>query len=693
MVKFYNNIKKLYFIIFTMALCLMFVGISNFLFCVLFILMCPLTLGAVNTIFLTKVNNKLILKINLYTYLYSFYASTFFFLHSLFYRNNLYVKLYDFFFFEDFIFSFDLYFNNITVIMFYVVVSISFFVIVFSIWYMAEDPNILKFLSLISYFSFFMLILVTANNVILIFVGWEGIGLFSYLLINFWNTRINANRSAFKAILINKIGDCFFYAFMFLYFFLYKTFSIYESSGLMSISKNDSYISGYDFNYVLIVLLIIASMAKSAQIILHVWLPDAMEGPTPVSALLHAATMVTAGIFVLLKFNFLIDNSEEIYKLILWIGLLTNLFASTVAIFQKDIKKIIAYSTASQIGIIYISLGIAKINYSIFHIFNHAFYKAFLFIMAGILIHHFANAQDLRSMSKLLRGRYFFYVCIVICSFSLLSFPFFSGYYSKELIINSSYLDFNLSKSLGFYLLNISAITTCGYSFKILYYLYYSQNSFVIRKDIEPNDKVHDKYFFNFVICVCFILALFSVFGGYLASNYFNNWFLNISLEDISILATEILAYIKKIEMSVSVNVFYFIMIISNVYIIMDHFKLTHFAFLQKYATVKFYFNDLYAYVTNWKLIMFKIHFYIIDKSYAQPPSLAEIFTKIEVSILKMCMYCYKNKFLVVCSFFLMLELVFLIYYFEVDLGLVIIQLLFSPTIIKMARLIEKRFF
>eukprot|EP01088_Endostelium_zonatum_P016293 TRINITY_DN4349_c0_g1_i1.p1 TRINITY_DN4349_c0_g1~~TRINITY_DN4349_c0_g1_i1.p1 ORF type:complete len:217 (+),score=4.80 TRINITY_DN4349_c0_g1_i1:737-1387(+) len=207
-----------------------------------------------------------------------------------------------------------------------------------------------------------------------------------------------------------------------------------------------------------------------------------MEGPTPVSALLHAATMVTAGIYVLLKLNFLFEHNPSLYNLIINLGLITNFIASFIAIFQNDIKKIIAYSTASQIGIIYMAFGLVKFDLSIFHIFNHAYFKAFLFILAGIVIHYYRNKQDLRLFSKLNESKFFVYLCFILCCFSLMSVPFFSGYYSKEFIIQNSFVNADYVGIVPYYFINLSAVTTSIYTFKILYFLFYSKKSYVIYK-------------------------------------------------------------------------------------------------------------------------------------------------------------------------------------------------------------------
>lgn len=395
---------------------------------------------------------------------------------------------------------------------------------------MKGDPNFLKFIAFLNFFTFFMLILVAANNLVLIFIGWEGIGLFSYFLINFWNTRLNANRSALKAIVLNKIGDCFLYLFIFLYFFIFESINLYEIKFLFNFYIYDSSVlMQTKLVYLMIFSIIIAAMAKSAQIILHVWLPDAMEGPTPVSALLHAATMVTAGVYLILKFNWLIFYSESVYCFIILVGIFTNLLASLTALFQHDIKKIIAYSTASQLGLIFISYGTLKFNLVLFHIYNHAFFKALLFILAGVIIHNLFNNQDLRNIFFLKNNLFFVYSAIIIASLTLIGFPYLSSFYSKDFIINYSFINININKSVVVFFLNLSVVTTFLYAFKVINFLFFNQqiNTFsnIYRKSLKNNIIVEIFY----LRLAVYTLVAFSIFAGYLGSAFFQSDFFNFT--------------------------------------------------------------------------------------------------------------------------------------------------------------------
>jgi NADH-ubiquinone oxidoreductase chain 5 len=272
--------------------------------------------------------------------------------------------------------NFNFLFDSLTVSMLVVVTFISFLVHIYSIEYMREDPHQIRFFSYISIFTFFMVILVTAGNLVQLFIGWEGVGICSYLLINFWYSRVDANKSSIMAMVTNKVGDiCLLVAFA-VVFYIYKSF---DFSVIFSYHMVNAfyYTLNTDLIFVICFLFILGAVGKSAQLGLHVWLPEAMEGPTPVSSLIHAATMVTAGIFLLIRCSFLFDLVPSIYLIILFFGSLTTFLGSSIGLFQHDIKKIIAYSTCSQLGYMFLSCGLLGYTNSIFHLINHAFFKAF----------------------------------------------------------------------------------------------------------------------------------------------------------------------------------------------------------------------------------------------------------------------------------------------------------------------------
>ena len=307
-----------------------------------------------------------------------------------------------------------------------------------------------------------MIILVTANNFLLMFVGWEGVGVCSYLLISFWFTRIAANQSSMSAFLTNRVGDCFLTIGM---------FAILWSFGNIDYSTVFSLAPFVNENIVTIIgiCLLIGAMAKSSQVGLHVWLPMAMEGPTPVSALIHAATMVTAGVYLLMRTSPLIEYSSTVLILCLWLGAITTVFSSLIGLFQQDIKKVIAYSTMSQLGMMVIAVGLSSYNIALFHLVNHAFYKGLLFLGAGAVIHAVADNQDFRKYGGLRPFLPLTYSVMLIASLSLVAFPFMTGFYSKDFILESAYGQFYFGGTVVYFIATIGAMFTTLYSVKVLY--------------------------------------------------------------------------------------------------------------------------------------------------------------------------------------------------------------------------------
>jgi proton-translocating NADH-quinone oxidoreductase chain L len=281
-------------------------------------------------------------------------------------------------------------FDALTYVMLLIVVIISFSVQIYSTGYMEKDPQFTNFMAYLALFTFSMLLFVTAGNFVIMFFGWEAVGLCSYLLINFWHTRLNAGKSALKAVIVNKIGDVALLFALAIIYYLYRSFEfsvVFVITSEMTIYKN-----------MLTLMLIIGASAKSAQILLHTWLPDAMEGPTPVSALIHAATMVTAGIFLLIRCSPILEQSNFGLLVCVILGSITAFTAALIGVFQNDIKRIIAYSTCSQLGYLMFVCGLSGYNFAMFHLFNHAFFKALLFLSAGAIIHGINDEQDIRRM-------------------------------------------------------------------------------------------------------------------------------------------------------------------------------------------------------------------------------------------------------------------------------------------------------
>ncbi len=399
-------------------------------------------------------------------------------------------------------------FDSLTVSMLIPVLIISSLVHIYSISYMSHDPHNQRFFSYLSLFTFMMIILVTANNYLLMFVGWEGVGVCSYLLVSFWFTRIAANQSSMSAFLTNRVGDCFLTIGM---------FAILWSLGNLDYATVFSLAPYLNSNVVLIIgiCLLIGAMAKSSQVGLHVWLPMAMEGPTPVSALIHAATMVTAGVYLLMRSSPLIEYSSTLLLLCLWLGAITTVFSSLVGLFQQDIKKVIAYSTMSQLGMMVIAIGLSSYNVALFHLINHAFYKGLLFLGAGAVIHAVADNQDFRKYGGLISFLPLTYSVILIASLSLVAFPFMTGFYSKDFILESAYGQYCFSSISVYVIAVIGAIFTTLYSVKVLYLTFLTNPN----GPLSYYKHAHEGDLFLSLPLV--ILAIFSIFFGYITKDIF----------------------------------------------------------------------------------------------------------------------------------------------------------------------------
>ena len=362
--------------------------------------------------------------------------------------------------------SMSLQFDYIVNSMLILVTTVSFFVHLFSTSYMNGDPHLPRFMSYLSLFTFFMIILVTSNNLLQLFIGWEGVGLCSYLLIGFWYTRIQANKSAIKAMIMNKVGDIGLLLAMIL---------IWVEVGSLDYNTIFSYcyVAENNNNLDLIsLLLLIGVIGKSAQIGLHTWLPDAMEGPTPVSALIHAATMVTAGGFLIIRMSPFFENTPSILVIVVLVGSITAFFSSTIGLTQNDLKKVIAYSTCSQLGYMVMICGFSQYNTGLFHLVNHGFFKALLFLSAGSIIHALSDEQDFRKMGSMNSITPFTYSCIAIGSLSLMGLPFLTGFYSKDLIIEIVYGENILRYAL--WLGVASAFLTAFYSFRLASFTFFN---------------------------------------------------------------------------------------------------------------------------------------------------------------------------------------------------------------------------
>jgi len=410
---------------------------------------------------------------------------------------------------------FGLMYDTVTAMMLFLVTSVSALVHMYSIEYMNGDPHKPRFMSYLSLFTFFMIVLVTSDNLLQLFIGWEGVGLCSYLLINFWYTRIQANKAAIKAMLMNRVGDVGLTLAMFVGYKLFGSvdFSVmFAMAPMISAADINLLIFGYEFHGLTLMacLLLIGAVGKSAQIILHTWLPDAMEGPTPVSALIHAATMVTAGVFLLVRCSPIIEYAPTGLIGITIIGSITALFAATIGLVQNDIKKVIAYSTCSQLGYMVFACGISNYSASLFHLVNHGFFKALLFLSAGSVIHAMADEQDMRKFGGLIKQIPFTYAMILIGSLSLMGTPFLTGFYSKDAILELAFAKYTISSNFAHWLGTIAAFFTAFYSFRLIYLTFITNTN----ANIKTFEGAHESPWQMSVPLV--ILGFGSIFFGYI---------------------------------------------------------------------------------------------------------------------------------------------------------------------------------
>lgn len=374
--------------------------------------------------------------------------------------------------------------DTLTAVMLVVVNTISSLVHLYSIGYMDEDPYRPRFFGYLSLFTFAMLMLVTADNLVQMFFGWEGVGLMSYLLIGFWYQKPSANAAAIKAFVVNRIGD---------FGFLLGIFSIFMLMGSIdfeTIFAGAPGLAGKTINFfgwhadaltLTCLLLFMGAMGKSAQFLLHTWLPDAMEGPTPVSALIHAATMVTAGVFMVARLSPLFELAPNAQAVVMFFGATTAFFAATIGLVQNDIKRIVAYSTCSQLGYMFVAMGAGAYSIGIFHLFTHAFFKALLFLGSGSVIYAMHHEQDIRNMGGLKDRIPFTYIVMVIGTLALTGFPLTAGYFSKDAIIESAFVSHNPFALYGFLMTVIAAGLTSFYSWRLIFKTFHG----------EPHDQEH----------------------------------------------------------------------------------------------------------------------------------------------------------------------------------------------------------
>ena len=408
--------------------------------------------------------------------------------------------------------------DTLSAVMVAVVCVVSSMIHVYSIGYMEHDPSIPRFMSFLSLFTFFMLTLVTADNFLQMFFGWEGVGLASYLLIGFWFARPTANAAAIKAFVVNRVGDFGFLLGILGVFFAFGSLdfnTVFEATP--DLVGETFHFLGMDVDILTTVclLLFVGAMGKSAQIGLHTWLPDAMEGPTPVSALIHAATMVTAGVFMVARLSPIYEFAPTALTVIVFVGATTAFFAATIGLTQTDIKRVIAYSTVSQLGYMFFALGVSAYSAAIFHLMTHAFFKALLFLGAGSVIHGMHGEQDMRKMGGLFSKMKVTAVLLWIGSLALAGVPFFAGFWSKDIILESAFAVHTGLGTYAFWLGIAAALMTAFYAWRVLFLTFNGPT----RADPSVYEHAHESPPVMMIPLV--VLAMGAIFSGWLAFDLF----------------------------------------------------------------------------------------------------------------------------------------------------------------------------
>lgn len=584
-------------------------------------------------------------------------------------------------------------FDTLTSMMCVIVTFISFLVHFYSIEYMSHDPHLPRFMSYLSLFTFFMLILVTADNYVQMFVGWEGVGLCSYLLINFWFTRIQANKAAIKAMILNRIGDFSLVIGILLIFVSFKAVDYATVASLVPFFKNQT-INFFNFNLDLLTLigifLFLGAVGKSAQVGLHTWLPDAMEGPTPVSALIHAATMVTAGVFLVARSSFIYEQIPHVLTFISIMGAITSLFASTTGLVQNDLKRVIAYSTCSQLGYMVFACGLSNYSVGMFHLSNHAFFKALLFLGAGSVIHAVNDEQDMRKMGGLKYLVPFTYSMIVIGSLALIGFPFLTGFYSKDLILEVAYGKYSKVGSFSYILGTLGAFLTAFYSTRLLYLTFLSKPSGYKQIICYAQDSGINITF------ALGCLAFPSMFVGYytkdmvvgVGSNFFGNA-LYVSPENLNLFDAEFIPQIfKLLPVILSLSGFALAFFLYNFQAsLLVNFKMSFIGVkLYQFLNRKWFFDKLYNEIFGQAFFKFgySVSYKFIDRGIFEilgPTGLSLVVMKVASSLHKLQtgnIYHYSLIILAGVTLFIGFKQIVFYSAYIMDLNLLVLFIVFS---------------
>ena len=558
--------------------------------------------------------------------------------------------------------------DPLSAVMLVVVTLVSALVHIYSIGYVSHDPHKSRFMSYLSLFTFAMLTLVTSDNFIQLFFGWEGVGLCSYFLIGFWYKKESANAAAIKAFVVNRVGDFGFALGIFLIFYLFGTVNYDEVfQQIPNITEKNLVFLGVGVNAVdlICLLLFIGAMGKSAQFFLHTWLPDAMEGPTPVSALIHAATMVTAGVFLVVRCSPIYEYSELALSVITVVGMVTAIFAASVALVQTDIKKIIAYSTCSQLGYMFFAAGVGAYNVAMFHLFTHAFFKALLFLGSGSVIHSFKDEQDINLMGGVWKKLPYTYALMIIGTLALTGFPFLSGFYSKDAIIEFAYLRGNSVGMYAAYVGIFTAFLTSIYSWRLIFKTFHGSynNSNVKIESMHESPPV--------MLMPLVILSIGAIFAGMVFKDLFighsNSYaFWSSSIKFLEPLSTEHpptwFLFLTPVLVVLSIPLSYYLFI-KNKSVVDEIVRINKplYIFLQK----KWYFDELYDYMfirPSKKIGYFlwkQIDGSVIDKF--GPDGISKIIKNFSIRAVKFQSgYIYQYAFVMLLGFSLLLTLLIL---------------------------------
>ena len=553
-------------------------------------------------------------------------------------------------------------------VMLVVVTLVSSLVHIYSIGYMSHDPHKQRFMAYLSLFTFAMLTLVTSDNFIQLFFGWEGVGLCSYFLIGFWYKKESANAAAIKAFVVNRVGDFGFALGIFLIFYIFDTVNYDEVFQKIPLFLDNRLVFlGINFKSVdlICLLLFLGAMGKSAQFLLHTWLPDAMEGPTPVSALIHAATMVTAGVFLVVRCSPIYEYSELALSIITIVGILTAFFAATVALVQSDIKKIIAYSTCSQLGYMFFAAGVGAYNVAMFHLFTHAFFKALLFLGSGSVIHSFKDEQNINQMGGVWKKLPYTYSLMIIGTLALTGFPFLSGFYSKEAIIEFAFLKGNTLGMYAAYTGIFIALLTSIYSWRLIFKTFHGNynNSKVSIESMHESPLV--------MLLPLLVLAIGSIFAGILFKGLFIGHEMSYDFWGSSIKFLEPLSikhpptwflFLTPALVIISIPISFYLFII-NKRVVEELVRMNRPLYL--FLKNKWYFDELYDYIfvrsskRIGKFLWKKIDESIIDRF--GPDGISQLIKNFSIRAVKFQSgFIYQYAFVILIGFSILLTLLIL---------------------------------